>query len=117
MKMLMEQIAALAAVCDEDEADFLEKLIVSAADYTRAVIRMKTKSLNYVKRRGEELRMVVEETDGERSNCHNALISYVDIVNRICDFHALPRIYTGPNVRREYGEFAIRLVNEVFDQR
>ena len=41
----------------------------------------------------------------------------VGIVNRICDKHDFPRIYTGGEARREYGDFAIALVSEIFAKR
>ena len=115
--MLMEQLTALAQVCDEDERDLIEKMTCAAANYVQAVIHMKTKSLNYAGRTGEDLRTAVEHADRERRSCHNALISCVDIVNRLCGFHRLPPIYTGSTARREYGDFAMQLTNEIFAQR
>lgn len=115
--MLMEQLAALTALCDEDERDLIEKMVLSASNYVRAVTEMKAKSLNYAGRTGDDLRTAAEQSDRERTNCHNALIAHVDIVNRICGFHQQPPIYTGSSARREYGDFAIRLVSEIFAQR
>ena len=115
--MFMDQISALVAVCNEVERKFVEKMVLAAGDYVRIVIQMKAKSLNYAGRTGEELRAAVQESDRERSNCHNALISCVDIVNRICNAHNQSPIYTGSSARREYGEFAIALVAEIFSVR
>lgn len=115
--MLMEQISSLVAVCNEVERKFIEKMVLAAGDYVRIVIQMKTKSLNYAGRTGEELRSAVQESDRERSSCHNALISCVDIANRICSAHNQPPIYTGSSARREYGDFAIALVSEIFSVR
>ncbi len=114
---MMSQISVLAAVCDEDERDLIEKMVLAAGDYVRAVIHMKAKTLNYAGRAGEELRAAAEQSDRERTNCHNALIAYTDIVNRICGLHTLPPIYTGSSARREYGHFAIALTEEIFSVR
>ena len=58
-----------------------------------------------------------ESTDRTRSNDHNAFISSVDAVNKICDAHGVPRIYTGSTERRAYGDFAMELVADIFAKR
>ena len=115
--MLMDQITALSSQCDEDERELVERMILSAADYVRAVIHMRTIAINYAGRTGEELRTLVEQSDHDRTTFHNALISYVDIVNRICVSHSMPPIYTGSSLRREYGDFAYALITEIYEKR
>jgi len=44
-------------------------------------------------------------------------LSAVDIVNRICAMHNQPALYTGSERRREYGDFALALVTEIFANR
>ena len=115
--MLREQLQELALVCDEDERDLLEKTVFAAADYVAMVTRMETIKQNLAGRTGDELRTAVERADRERRNCHNALISLVDIANRICAAHDRPLIYTGDSLRRHYGDFALALTAEIFEAR
>ena len=116
--MMIEQLSGLAAVCDEDERDIIEKMVSSAAAYINAVTDMKSKSYNFAGRTGEDLRTALERSDRERTNAHNALIAYVNIVNRICTAHNRNPIYVGPtDLRRAYGDFAIQLVGEIFANR
>jgi len=115
--MLMDQIVTLSSQCDEDERELIERMLLSAADYVRVVIHMRTKALNYAGRTGEALRTLVEQSDRDRTSSHNALISYVDIVNRICVSHSMPPIYTGSSTRREYGDFAYALITEIYEKR
>lgn len=115
--MILESISGLVALCRDAEKRMIEKMVMSAADYVQAVIEMKTTSFNYTARAGEDLRDHVERTDKKRRSAHDALISYVDIVNRLCVAHDYPPIYTSGEARREYGDFAIRLVNEIFEMR
>lgn len=115
--MLLSQLTALVADCDEDERDLIEKMVLSCGEYVRAVTEQRTKALNFGGRTGEALRNAVESADRERTNCHNAVIAYTDIVNRLCTLHGQAAIYTGSSARREYGDFAIALVSEIFAAR
>ena len=117
MSNLLEQINALLQVCDEDECECIEEMIISAGNYVQAVVDMESKALNFARRAGEDFRSVVSSADSKRTNVHNGLISNVNIVNRICIMHDLPELYTGGIERREYGDFAQKLVNEIFTQR
>lgn len=117
MNDLRNRIAALCALCDEDERDLIETMIRSAADYVRAVVVMEAAASNYAGREAEQLRTTVAELDRSRRTVHNGLISSVDIVNRICAAHDAPLIYTGDEKRRHYGDFALSLVQEIFEAR
>jgi len=117
MNTLTEQIRTLTAVCESDECELIEEMILKAAAYVQAVTIMETTARNYAGRSADELREAVSSTDKSRRNVHNSLISAVDIVNRICVMHGLPLLYTGSERRREYGDFALALVTEVFVNR
>jgi len=117
MSELMSRIAELSNVCDEIECELIEQMVFKAGEYVCAVNEQECKAKNYAKRRGQDLRDVVSEADKTRRSCHNALIASVDIVNRICTAHEFPLLYDGGNERREYADFALRLVEEIFTQR
>ncbi|MBQ3054614.1 MAG: DUF3232 domain-containing protein [Oscillospiraceae bacterium] len=117
MSRFTEQLQALVHVCDSDERELIERMIHSSADYVRQVVIMESTRLNFAGRQSDDLRAKVSETDKVRTDRHNALIATVNIVNRICDAHHLPRIYCGSEKRREYGDFAIELTAEIFNDR
>ena len=117
MASLLQQINTLVSLCDEEECECIEEMIISAGNYVQAVTEMETKALNFAKRTGDDFRSIVSAADSRRTNVHNGLISNVNIVNRICAMHGLPEIYTGDSERRHYGDFAQELVNEIFNQR
>lgn len=117
MSDLLKQINTLVTFCDEDECECIEEMIISAANYVQAVTEMECKALNFAKRSGDDFRSTVSAADSRRTNVHNGLISNVNIVNRICAMHDLPELYTGSDQRREYGDFAQKLVHEIFTQR
>ena len=114
---LMEQPNVLVRVCDEDERALVEEMVLNAGDYVQAVINTEAKRINYAGREGEALRKAFGEADSRRTIVHNSLISMVDTVNRLCQLHDLSPIYTGDNQRRHYGDFALRLVTELFEER
>ena len=114
---IVEKLKNLSNVCDMDEREILEDMIHNAADYVRQVIIMECSAINFAGREGSEFRDKVTETDTRRSQIHNGLISTVNVVNRIAAIHNHPPIYTGESHRRCYGDFAINLVNEIFNGR
>ena len=114
---LSQQIINLSNGCSSIECNLIEEMILNAADYIRSVIIMETTANNIVKIDGDELREARQSTDRARSISHDAFISSVNVVNRICDKYSIPHIYTGGTERREYGDFAIELVTEIFVNR
>ena len=114
---LTEQILALSRVCDAEEREMIEEMILAAAAYIAAVVKMETSALNVAGRTDADLRDMVSETDRARTIAHDKLIVSVDIVNRISSTHDLPPIYTGSTVRRAYGDFALALSAEIFRDR
>ena len=103
--------------CDGAERELIEQMIHNAADYVRAVIIMETAASNITERDLEEAREIRQSTDRARSVAHDAFISSVNVVNRICDAHKIRKLYDGAEDRREYGDFAMRLVSDIFSKR
>lgn len=114
---LLQQIEEFRHHFDEEEMECVEEMILKAAQYVQAVVLMETTARNRTGRTGEELREKVSATDKARTMAHNSLIAITDIVNRLCNNHGLPLIYTGDSVRRHYGDFALSLVAEVYEGR
>ena len=103
--------------CNDIECELIEQMIHNAADYVRAVIIMKTAASNIASLDADEAREARQSTDRARTIAHDAFISSVNIVNRICDKYELKRIYTDGEDRRDYGEFALRIVQDIFASR
>ena len=114
---IVEKLRNLSAVCDEDERELIEEMVHNAADYVRQVVIMESTAINFAGRKNDEFRDKVAETDTRRSLTHNNLISMVNVVNRIAQLHDHSLIYTGENHRRCDGDFAIKLVDEIFNSR
>ena len=114
---ILHQLRALSETCDDElYRGCIESMILKAAEYVEIVARMETLRMNLTCRKGEELRRMVSQADSQRHTTHDALISEVDIVNRICQRCGMPPVHTGSS-RREYADFAFRLVQEIFDSR
>ena len=111
------QINDLAKKCNDMECELIEQMIHNAADYVRAVIIMETAASNIASLDSDGTREAKQSTDRARTIAHDAFISSVNIVNRICDKHEFRRIYTDGEDRRDYGEFALRIVRDIFASR
>ena len=111
------QINDLVKKCNDTERELIEQMIHNAADYVRAVIVMETAVNNIANLDADEAREAKQSTDRARTIAHDAFISSVNIVNRICDKHEFRRIYTDGEDRRDYGEFAYRIVRDIFVSR
>lgn len=101
---------------DNDLLDVIEDLIQSAVEYIRKVTYLESALIVSAKNKsGVEYRDYIQKLDENRSISHNALISNVKVVNRICKKYSLPLIYEGDeNDRVKIGNFAGELVNELF---
>ena len=113
----MKAIQELAKKCDERERALLSRMITQAGEYVRAVVVMETTTINIKGLDGEEWRDARESTDRSRSSAHDAFISSVNIANRICDKYGVAHIYTGGEDRRCYGDFAMEIVVDIFENR
>ena len=113
----MDKLIKLAELCNEIERSMIKRMIHNAAEYVRAVVIMETAACNIAGLDSADAREAKESTDRARSLAHDAFISSVNSVNRICERHSMPPIYDGDAERREYGDFAIMLVAEIFTKR
>lgn len=113
----MEKIKELTKVCTDLQRKLIRAMILDAAEYVRAVTVMKTAASNIAGLDGEAARDALQASDRERTAAHNAFIASVGAVNRVCDKHGFPPIYTGAETRREYGDFAMAIVSEIFEKR
>lgn len=66
----------------------------------------------------EKYRQMVTELDKQRSDTHNSLISSVTVLNRLCKTADMQPIFEGDTKNRaEVAEFALKVVNEFFNDR
>ncbi len=113
----MNRIKELTECCNEVQRKMIKKMIHDAADYVRAVVVMETAASNIEGLDSADAKEIRESTDRARSMAHDAFISSVNAVNRICDKHGVPHIYSGGAERREYGDFAMEIVADIFAKR
>ena len=113
----MNRIKELVELCNGAERFRISMMLNNAADYVRAVTIMETAASNIVGLDADEVREAKQSTDRARSIAHDAFISSVNVVNRICDKHGIPYIYTSGTERRAYGDFAMELVVDIFTHR
>lgn len=113
----MNRIKELANQCNDMERSLIQDMLHNATDYVRAVVIMETAASNISGLEADEARETKQSTDRARSIAHDAFISSVNVVNRICDKHGIPRIYAGDTERRAYGDFAMELVADIFVHR
>ncbi len=113
----MNRIKELVELCNSAERFRISMMLNNAADYVRSVVAMEVVAARVVDLDPEDFREERESTDRNRSHTHDTFISSVDAVNKICDAHGVPRIYTGGTERRAYGDFAMELVADIFANR
>lgn len=54
----------------------------------------------------------VQRLDQSRRSIHNAFISRLKVVNRICESHGFAPLYQGSDNRYDQGDLAFQIVNE-----
>lgn len=113
----MNRIKELVELCNGAERFRISMMLNNAADYVRSVVAMEVVAARIADLDPEDFKEERESTDRTRPNDHNAFISSVDAVNKICDAHGVLHIYTGGTNRRDYGDFAMELVSDIFAKR
>ncbi len=113
----MNRIKELVELCNGAERFRISMMLNNAAYYVRSVVTMEVVAAQICEYDPEGFREERESTDRTRSNNHNAFISSVDAVNKICDAHGVPRIYTYNTEHIAYGDFAMELVADIFAKR
>ncbi len=113
----MNRIKELVELCNGAERFRISMMLNNAADYVRSVVAMEVVAAKIKDLDTEDFKDQRESTDRTRSNCHNIFIDSVNRVNEICDKYGVSRIYTGGSDRRDYGDFAMELVSDIFSNR
>lgn len=91
-----EFIRTISESNDRECLDLMEDLISSASDYVRRVNVLEIGLMvGKYNKEGAEYREYIEKLDKQRSNAHNALITNVKIINRLCKNNNLELIYSG----------------------
>lgn len=115
---MLEKLNLLAFKLDADELELVLDMANACAEYVSAVTRMElVRQQGNKMMDGAEYRAEVERLDTNRSRIHNTLIGQIDAVNRLCERKGVEPLYQGGKERREYGDFAIALVDAVFGER
>jgi len=105
---------------DADKTSLVRDMIDSCANYVDTVVNMEN-AINVYRFRVEdpsELRVMIQRLDQTRRIVHNALISNVRIVDRLCKMEGVEPIFGGSDEDRlAVAEFAKRVVDEFFEDR
>lgn len=102
---------------DDMSARFLTNAFVTFPDYANVVIREQTMLPIWAARyEGQEYRDRVSEIDTRRHNCHEAAITGVNMLNRMCARHGLEPFFDGDtNDRHAIADFVGDYVNEIYN--
>lgn len=114
-----EFIRTISESKDRECFNLMDDLISSASDYVRRVNVLEIGLMvGKYNKEGAEYREYIEKLDKQRSNAHNALITNVKIINRLCKNNDLASIYSGNEEDRiQVAEFAQNVVEELFSTR
>lgn len=100
----------------DDAYDTLERIFMAFVDYANCVIRMQVMVPIWRNRyEGEDLRDKIQEIDCTRRIYHEAAISSLVKLNRLCKMHGLPA-YSDTNTsdRYEVADFVGTWISEVY---
>lgn len=112
--MILEQIEGLimATKNEKDDLDMVHSSVSTVVSYIKAVSRME-REIPFIRAKAfsqKELVEGIEKLDRDRRIAHNAAISSVKILNRLCTMYSLPEIYLGSvEDRQEVASFAKEL--------
>lgn len=114
-EILMELVSKLP---NADGIMLVRDMITNCGTYVQKVVALEAQIITRLADNPEEYRQRIAEMDKQRSVSHNALISSVKIVNRLCRSVDMPPLFLG-NIdnRVDVAEFAADLVKEIFQSR
>lgn len=117
-----ERLKTLALVGEktdlaQDVYECADDMISACLDYTQIVVRSEVLRCKRDVMDAAEYRESVQRAEQERRTCHDSLIVRVDLVNRLCEKVGVETVYQGTEARAEYGDFAMRLVEQIFGSR
>lgn len=100
----------------DDAYDTLERIFMAFVDYANCVIRMQVMVPIWRNRyEGEDLRDKIQEIDHTRRIYHEAAISSLVKLNRLCKMHGLP-VYSDTDTADRYAvaDFVGTWISEVY---
>lgn len=104
---------------EEDLIKDVDETIRMCGHYVQKVINMEAAFIAAdLYKELKECREIVRKLDEYRHHTHEALISYVKMMNKFCEMAGVESIYQG-NIhnRVEIGNFALEVTAELFDTR
>jgi hypothetical protein len=122
MGKIKDRVNALLAKIknDPDQVSLVRDMIDSCANYVDTVVNMEN-MINIYRFRTEdpaELRVMIQRLDQTRRIVHNAVISNVRIVDRLCRINNVEPVFGGLDEDRlAVAEFAKQVVDEFFEER
>ena len=109
---------------DNDILKMIYDSLQSFESYHQAVFKMETWRMMFSGKNipTADYREKYAELDKERTNCHNALLAQVKILNRIAEKSGLPALYNDTvseekPYRREVADAIFKFVNDVISNR
>ena len=117
-----ERLKALALVGEktdltQDVYECADDMISACLDYTQVVVQSEVLRCKRGVMDVAEYQESVQRAERERRTCHDSLIVRVNLVNRLCEKVGVETVYQGTEARVEYGDFAMRLVEQIFGSR
>lgn len=111
--MYRKKVSQMLPQITPDEVRLVSEMVENAVRYASIVTNMDAQmEILPFRYEGEELRGVITKYDTARRRAHDALISRINIVNRICDKNGLELFYQGPEDRISIGDCAFILQRE-----
>lgn len=116
VQLFMSSMRQVVKAAPDDDKELLTELFLKAASNAKSYVAIVAEA-ELERRVPTQGREEAADLDRRRSIIHDAFISSVDACNRACEKEGAPLIYTGGKERREYGDFAILLVDGLFGER
>ena len=111
--MYREKVIKMLTQISSEEKRMVSEMIENAVRYTSTVTNMDAQMeilpFRYV---AEELQEAIKRLDTARRRAHDAFISRLNIVNRICKQNGLEVFYDGPEDRVAMGGCAFTIQRE-----
>ena len=126
MKLNTETISKLVSLYREDREilDIIFDALKTFEEYHLAIYNMETqlRVYSYDSMDTEDYKDLIQELDGKRTRCHNAVLTSVNMLNRIADKEGFPLIYEGivsekRPYRREVANAVLEYVEDVIKNR
>lgn len=126
---MKNQINAILSAINASEEDqemrdmftgAVKHMLDSCAEYVHIVVNQEQRiQMARFRMEGEEFRSYVMSLDTSRRFAHNALMTDVNVCNRVCKIVGVAPV--APDVSNEdretYGAFAMKVVEEYFDEK